>query len=461
MANVTYTGLGSVDGISWNGWTGFTWNPGISPTLVFNGIGFDIVAVQDAQLLVFDSGPWADQLIRLIGPTLSIAGNFGDPQPVPFTGTITGFRLYDRYEDLLTFDDPNNQILSFDPLTQSWTQPWPGVELLDVSGLSINAAGLQTAPDFQAALLSGLSDGNDVITGSVLSEVADGGDGHDDFTMGGGNDTVTGGAGRDVIRGGDGIDRLLGGSDEDTILGGSGTDTVRGGAGDDRLDGGTGFDTVLYTGLFAGVRVNLENGTATGAGGTDVLSRFENAVGSGSHDVIYGTQLHGNRLDGSLGNDTIFGLDGRDTIIGGGGNDRLFGGDSVDRLLGGAQDDFLDGGPGTDFLTGGPGADTFVLRSIADTGNGRFKRDELRDFNSAEGDRVNVFLVDADTTTPGNQAFSVVSGSFSGTAGELILTDYVFGGVPVTIASMDVNGDATSDGQLYIVGGADAGDFIL
>ncbi|WP_156883360.1 calcium-binding protein [Salipiger mucosus] len=274
-------------------------------------------------------------------------------------------------------------------------------------------------------------------------------------------DTILGTRGPNRLEGRGGADRLEGGRGRDRLEGGTHDDTLKGDRGDDFIDGGSGYDTAVFSGSYAGHAIDLEAGFATGYLGNDTLANVEHVFGSSGPDEITGTETHGNRLEGSNGNDTIYGLDGRDTILGGNSDDRLYGGDDVDRLYGGAQDDFLDGGGATDFLEGGAGADTFVLRSIDDTGVGRYKRDEIRDFDAAEGDVINVFLVDADATTAGNQAFTYAGTSFTGTAGELILNDYVLSGVDVTIASMDVDGDAVIDGQLYIVGGAVIGDFVL
>ncbi|MCC1495147.1 hypothetical protein J1C49_21345, partial [Cognatishimia sp. F0-27] len=132
----------------------------------------------------------------------------------------------------------------------------------------------------------------------------------------------------------------------------------------------------------------------------------------------------------------------------------------VDTMLGGAGDDYIDGGRGLDYYNGGDGADNFVFRSIADMGVGAAARDQIRDFDAAEGDRVNLYLIDANTTIAGNQAFAITSG-YSGAGGELVLFDFVVSGVDVTVASMDVDGDSVTDAQIYIVGGADAGDFVL
>ncbi|MCC1493217.1 M10 family metallopeptidase C-terminal domain-containing protein [Cognatishimia sp. F0-27] len=264
----------------------------------------------------------------------------------------------------------------------------------------------------------------------------------------------------DTIGAGGGDDRVTGENGHDEIDGGSGRDTIHGGEGNDTLAGGSNFDTVLYTGIFAPVALNLEAGRATGGGGTDRLSEIEHAIGGASHDTIYGTKTHGNRIEGSAGEDTLYGLSGRDTLLGGDSDDRLYGGSDGDQLFGGAQNDFLDGGPGRDLLTGGPGADNFVLRSISDTAVGQYVRDEIRDFSAAEGDRINLFLVDADVTQAGDQAFTEVE-RFTGEAGELVLQSLVRSGRDVTLASMDVDGDGRADGQLYIVGTASVDDFIL
>ncbi|EPX78513.1 S8 family serine peptidase [Salipiger mucosus] len=303
--------------------------------------------------------------------------------------------------------------------------------------------------------------GDDISGTLIHGNLLEGFEGNDTLTGLDGNDTLLGGDDDDSLYGGDDRDRLEGEAGSDVLAGGSHSDTLHGGLGDDVMDGEGGYDTALFSGIYAPIYINLEAGSASGGAGTDVLSNLEHVFGGASHDTIYGTNAHGNRLEGSAGNDTIYGLDGRDTILGGNSDDRLYGGDDVDKLLGGAQDDFLDGGGGTDFLTGGTGADTFVLRSIDDTGVGRWKRDEVRDFDAAEGDVISVYLVDADATTAGNQAFTYAGTAFTGTAGEIILNDYVFSGVDVTIASMDVDGDAVIDGQLYIVGGAVIGDFVL
>ncbi|MCC1493894.1 calcium-binding protein [Cognatishimia sp. F0-27] len=301
---------------------------------------------------------------------------------------------------------------------------------------------------------------NDVIRGDDGANAIDGGDGHDELDGLLENDTLRGNDGEDTLLGGAGEDRLEGGDGIDSLSGGSFADRLNGGLGDDMIDGGTNFDTVLYVGLESAVVVNLEAGTATGGGGSDTLVRVEHAFGSGFDDEITGTEIHGNRLEGSFGQDTLNGLAGNDVLLGGANNDRLLGGANNDQLLGGSGADFLDGGPGRDLYTGGSGADVFHFAAISEMGIGQFGRDEVRDFSRAEGDVIDLSQIDANTGIGLDQSFVVVA-SFSGTAGEMTLLETTKAGVPVTIASLDVNGDATTDAQVYVVGTVDQSDFIL
>lgn len=116
--------------------------------------------------------------------------------------------------------------------------------------------------------------------------------------------TITGGTGNDTIRGGQLNDRLTGGD---------GNDTITGNAGNDTLAGGNGNDTVNYSTATSGATVNLTTNTSSGGAGTDLLSGFENIIGS-----IFNDQLTGDLL-----NNIIHGGGGIDTIVGGGGLDQI------------------------------------------------------------------------------------------------------------------------------------------
>lgn len=91
-------------------------------------------------------------------------------------------------------------------------------------------------------------------------------------------------------------------------------------------------------------------------------------------ETFLGTDLSDAVL-GGRGDDSIFGLGGNDLLIGGGGADTLSGGDG---------DDVLIGLGGRDVLVGGRGADRFVYTALSDG------RDDIQDFNTAEGDRLDL-----------------------------------------------------------------------
>ncbi len=147
----------------------------------------------------------------------------------------------------------------------------------------------------------------------------------------GGDDVLVGFQGDDVLHGNAGKDRLFGNQGDDVLYGGWGSDVLRGGVGEDILIGGKGADR-LYGGS------------------------------------------QSDRLKGGLA---------ADVLMGGNGNDFLFGEKGSDVLWGGAGDDVLRGGSGCDRISGGDGADTFVF----ETGD---KWDIIRDFDSSEGDRIDL-----------------------------------------------------------------------
>lgn len=278
---------------------------------------------------------------------------------------------------------------------------------------------------------------------------------NDDF---GGGNLVVAGAGRDVvenraengsvIRLGAGNDAYLGtgfgsfATDRaDTVLGGAGNDVLafstfksvyRGGGGNDRffsvgwqnvIVGGAGIDTLSYEGRDdddtqggTGVLVDLAAGqTQTGANRFETVRGIENVVGSGSDDAIFGN-------------------DARNVLTGGGGFDQL---------------------------TGRGGPDVFVWKSVAEAPNDPENIDIIVDFNAAEGDRIRLGKIDANTTTGGNQAFTFIGGAeFTGQAGQLRLSP---DGQGNGIIEGDVNGDGLADLAIGLFGveSLSAGSFFL
>jgi len=251
-------------------------------------------------------------------------------------------------------------------------------------------------------------DDDDDLIGGLGNDHLDGGDGDDDLLGGSGNDDLIGGIGDDRLEAGDGNDTVNGGDGDDLIIGGSGR-------GNDVYQGGAGEDGVKYASATRSITVDLQRGSATGRDiDSDRLSDIEDVIGGSGSDRISGN-ASANGLEGGEGNDV---LDGR------------------------SGDDYLVGGAGSDRMTGGLGADTFVLQALTDSGTGR-NRDRISDFKHSQGDRLDLSALDADSTTDGDQGFTIVT-AFSNDAGQLLLRGRVLQG--------DVNGDGRADFEIEVVG---------
>jgi Ca2+-binding RTX toxin-like protein len=254
--------------------------------------------------------------------------------------------------------------------------------------------------------------------------------------------TVSGTEKSDVLNSLDGVtngvDYVYGLGGDDTIFGLGGNDRLFGGEGADHLDGGAGSDYASYSDSDVGVHVSLLTGTGhNGSAEGDTLASIENLEGSQFNDVLIGDDADnrfmgwgGNdifegrggadRVNGGQGNDRIKGGGGADILLGDDGNDAIFGGEGDDQLLGGLDDDHLNGGVGFDTLTGNAGADTFVWAATSETAITPGTADWIYDFDFAEGDRIDLGLIDADVYAAGNQAFAFIgTAAFSGTPGEI------------------------------------------
>jgi hypothetical protein len=163
-----------------------------------------------------------------------------------------------------------------------------------------------------------------------------------------------------TVTGTSGDDALTGTAGDDVICAGAGDDVVDGMGGSDVISGGRGVDTISYASSGAAIMVRLPL-HATGRG-LELLSGFENAIGSPFADVITGSDSP-NLLSGGAGDDHLRGVRGADTLRGGAGDDSERGGSGPDVLRGGAGPDRLDGRDGApgDFLSGGVGNDTCFL----------------------------------------------------------------------------------------------------
>ncbi|MGO1076796.1 calcium-binding protein, partial [Inquilinus sp. CA228] len=290
-----------------------------------------------------------------------------------------------------------------------------------------------------ANTLQGL-DGNDVLRGGAGADVIDGGAGNDTasyyyattgVSIDLGAHTASGGeaqgdvlTGIENLTGGQANDTLAGDAGANTLAGWNGNDVLRGGAGADRLDGGAGTDTASYYSGTVGVVVSLASGL--GGGGEaqgDTLTGIENLSGGQGWDSLYGN-AGANVLQGWNGNDLLVGRAGQDT------------------------------------LTGGAGADRFQFTAVGDSVVGA-NADRITDFSHAQGDRIDLAGIDANTGVAGDQGFGFIgSGAFTHHAGELRAAVTAPG---VTTIAGDLNGDGVSDFHIQLTGAfaLQAADFVL
>ncbi len=161
--------------------------------------------------------------------------------------------------------------------------------------------------------------------------------------------------------------------------------------------------------------------------------------------------------NGTNGSDDVVNGDAGDNkLLGAGGNDIINGGSGNDLIKGQAGDDVIIGGAGGDALTGGAGADIFAFLSVSDSAVGA--NDRIHDFSHADGDKIDLSLIDADSTVAGFQNLVFVS-ELTGAAGEVAVR---FSGNGKYFVEADVNGGG-ADFSLYVKADAalHAGDLIL
>jgi Ca2+-binding RTX toxin-like protein len=324
--------------------------------------------------------------------------------------------------------------------------------------------------------------GNDLIFGGEGADVIDGGSGSDTasytdsaegVTVNLGNGTgeggtaegdslasienVTGSAHDDVMTGNDGNnvlsglednDTLRGGGGADTLFGDSGSDTLKGGGGADTLNGGSGIDTADYSASLAGVFVSLVSDMADfGDAAGDELNSIENVTGSGHNDDLLGNGGV-NVLRGNGGNDSLKGYGGADTLHGGADADDLWGMDGDDLLHGDNGNDALRGGMNADTLWGEAGADHFIWEDLAESGLAAATVDVIADFSFAQGDRINVHEIDANTGLAGNQDFIFIGTAAYSGAGQIRVVD---DGIN-TFLAFSTDADPDNDGAIRFEG---------
>ena len=190
------------------------------------------------------------------------------------------------------------------------------------------------------------------------------------------------------------------------------------------MDGGGDNDT--YQVDNAG-DVAEETSNSAAAGIDTVFARADHTLGFGIENLtqegVGSIRGDGNDNDnvmrGNDGTNTLSGLQGDDTLVGGFGNDTLLGGLGDDTLRGERGADTLQGGGETDILIGGLNNDVFDFNTAGHSTQG--SRDTIRagdgadafeDAGAAQGDRIDVSGIDADTGSGGNDVFTF--GGFGG-----------------------------------------------
>lgn len=316
------------------------------------------------------------------------------------------------------------------------------------------------------------------IYGSEVRATLYGGDGADSFTIFGvtalvangdaGDDqfAFTGDARAVLLHGGVGNDvfsannKLVTGN----IYGDAGNDSFLNFAnatGGPQLRGGIGDDIYRY---YAGTSASFVESAGEGVDLVQVARGVSYTLGTNIENLSVlsfgGSTAAAATLNGNELGNTIQANSNTDTIDGGAGNDRLFGGGGNDTLIGGAGNDALKGDVGTDTLLGGLGADTFVYNDGEFGGLSAPTAERIADFSHAEGDRIDVSLVDANSALAGDQTFAFLgTGAFSGTAGQLRYQQ-ISGN---TYVQGDLNGDGAADFWIRLDGlhNVVSTDFIL
>lgn len=244
---------------------------------------------------------------------------------------------------------------------------------------------------------------NDVLTGSEVINIIDGGAGDDLLNGNDGGDILVGGLGIDtvtyitsggvsvsllnqgtynattmVLTGGtaqsgsdaaddkfSGIENLIGSGSADTLIGDGNANTIEGGTGADILVGLGGTDTVSYASSGVGVTVKLwgaNQGTTNATGGITLAPVFKQEGGDAQDDQLFGFE----NVTGSNFGDTLESGDNGSTLIGGGGSDTLSGmASKADKLYGGTGNDKFVASTGGDLLDGGDDIDTAYFNSFA------------------------------------------------------------------------------------------------
>ncbi len=171
----------------------------------------------------------------------------------------------------------------------------------------------------------------------------------------------------DIVHGWDGADEITQAGGPASYYGDEGDDYiyVTSLIDFDSHHGGPGNDVINWTssGVVNGVFdlvAETASSTSLTAFNQEVMTGFENLIGSNNADDIRGSDI-ANILDGGAGDDTIHAGAGDDRVLGSAGNDSLDAGTGHDVVLGDGGNDTILSRQGYDTVSGGAGDD--VLRT--------------------------------------------------------------------------------------------------
>jgi Ca2+-binding RTX toxin-like protein len=328
------------------------------------------------------------------------------------------------------------------------------------------------------------STGNDVINGSIVSNIIYGRNGNDQINGGDDVDYLYGEAGNDIIDGGTGNDYMVGGTGDDTYII------------DSNSDGlveifGEGIDTVRSTLAFTQLDfgLTLENLTYIGSGSGTLYGNSLNNVLTGGIQTDYLYGLYGaDTLNGGDGNDFLF-IDENDIVNGGAGFDAVYiqstagvslnlAASQTEFVVGYTGNDTIDGsgatvgvamfgGAGADILKGGSANDFIYFDaddSQIDAGGGN--NDVLVVFNEARGVTLNIAAANAEYVIGGtgndilNAAGSANAVTIQGGAGADTITggnanDYFYGGTGADTFKVTSNAQFDAIFDFVDAGGAE------
>jgi Ca2+-binding RTX toxin-like protein len=333
-----------------------------------------------------------------------------------FNDNLTG----DANNNILSGGDGNDTLnggLGVDTVSYATANSAVKINLALTTAQNTGGAGTDTLSNIENVIGSAF---DDTFTGTTAANVFDGGDGVDTLSYSNATaavtanlntGTATGGSGNDVLTH---LENLFGSDFNDQLTGSDADNLIKGLGGNDTLDGGLGVDTLSYSGATAAVTANLATGKVTGGAGNDLVSNFENLIGSSFDDHLTGDS-NNNLLSGDAGNDVIDGGLGNDTVsylsanVGvnvdlslttaqntvGAGNDTLLNLENIvasnfaDTLKGSTADNVFDGGLGVDTLSYLNAGSAVTVNMATGTASGGGGNDKFSNMENITGSPFN------------------------------------------------------------------------